>query len=396
MGYWLIIMSLKSKETIKNYLADMPYQLQAVTYIYNYIMLYGKLVLRIISGKFLANIKYVAVKKKYPKVLQFPVTSRCNLNCKMCGLYNEKKCAELEPQQLNVIFANNIFKNIRSVGINGGEPFLNINLLDYVDIVIRSFPRLENIFIISNGTLANIMLTVLPEIKSLCATNNIKLTLSISIDGIGAVHDFVRGQEGAFEKVENICSIINSNLSRYCDDFGIICTLTKYNTYQINEVDVWAKYKNYNISYNIATQHVRLNTSSLCDDFTVFACEHTRLMSAEFFYGKFIETKSQTYYALFKYITTKKRATGCYFKYDGITILSDGSIAYCATRSKILGNALSEDAYTIFSNNLSYRKSDILSTCDTCSHYTGVLLLKDHIDYIREILNVIGSPFKWR
>lgn len=381
--------------TIRNKLHSRPYLLRDMVFIYNFILLYGKLVINIARFRYPVN-KRIGIFFRKPVILQFPVTNRCNLHCKMCGLDNGTQANELSPQQFCNIFKNRIFKNIHSVGINGGEPFLQKNLYGYIKAVIDSLPKLRNIYLISNGTVLSRILTDLPMIKEICSTNNIKLTFSISIDGIDATHDLVRGRNGTFVTVEKTCELIKENQSRFCDDLGILCTITKHNIYPINELDVWAKNKGYNISYNLATQHSRLNTDILEDDFTVFADEHARLMTAEFFYGKFIETKSQFYFALYKFVSESERACGCNFKYDGITILADGSVAYCATKSKILGNVLTDDADTLFNGQTSYRDDLIKNNCHKCSHYTSTLLFKNALEYNREVLRMIGSPFKFR
>ena len=380
---------------IKNNFKSKPYLLRALVFFYNFILLYGKLLVNIVRLRFPVNKRFSLFIKR-PRVLQFPVTNKCNLNCKMCGLKNEQKTVELSPQQFAKIFQNTIFKNIRSVGINGGEPFLQKNLFGYIDTTINSFPKLKNIYLISNGTRTSKMLASLPLIKKACSSKKIKLTLSISIDGVDETHDLVRGREGTFATVQKTCSLIKEDQNKYCDDFGVVCTITKHNIYQINELDVWAKIMGFKISYNVATQHVRLNTESLHDDFTVYSTEHTRFMAAEFFYGKFIETKSPFYFALYKVVSESERATGCQFKYDGITILSDGSIAYCATKSKIIGNALIDRADKLFNREKPYRNELIRNSCHKCSHYTGALLLTKYLEYNREILRMIGSPFKFR
>jgi len=380
---------------IKNKLQSRPYLLRLLVYIYNFTLLYGKLAINILRCKYPVNTRSGIFIRK-PKILQFPVTSKCNLNCKMCGLDNEKQTNELSPNQFNDMFKNRLFSEIHSVGINGGEPFLQKHLYDYIKAAVESFPKLKNIYLISNGTVVSRILTDLPMIKQLCSTHAIMLTFSISVDGIDEIHDQVRGREGTFVTVEKTCALIKENQNQYCDYFGILCTITKHNIYPINELDVWAKYKGYSISYNLATQHSRLNTDGLEDDFTVFADEHARLMTAEFFYGKFIETKSQFYYALYKFVSETERVCGCNFKYDGITILADGSVAYCATKSKILGNVLTDTVDNLFNSQISYREDLIKTKCRKCSHYTSTLLLKNTIEYNREILRMIGSPFKFR
>lgn len=385
---------MKFKKTLKNRLEGRPYLLRALTYFYNFAVLYGRLLVNILRLRYPVN-RDLPLAFKKPKILQFPITNRCNLHCKMCGLENQPRMTELTPEQFRDIFRNPLFSNIDTVGINGGEPFLQKNLLGYLQCAIDSLPKLRSLYLISNGTVTTALLTVLPQVKEVCSQKGIKVMFTISVDGLAEIHDLVRGKTGSFTQVEKSCAAINAERDRYCDQFGLLCTITKHNIYEVTELDAWARLNGYCISYNLATQHARLSTETLQDDFTVFVDEHTRLMTTEFFYGKFLETKSPFYFALYKYLSESKRASGCNFKYDGITVLADGSIAYCATKSKVIGNAVSEDAEKLFGNNRPYRNDLIRTQCEFCSHYTNTLLFDSCLQYNAELLKLIGLPFKF-
>jgi MoaA/NifB/PqqE/SkfB family radical SAM enzyme len=314
----------------------------------------------------------------------------------MCGMSSMRRNDQITPDNLSNLLQNRLFKNIKSVGVNGGEPFLLPDLEQYIAVLIRDLPRLENIFIITNGFFTDKILLSLEKIKNLSSKNKVKLTVSVSIDGINDTHDFIRGRRGAFNKAEKTCLAIVENKDRYCDHFGVICTITKHNIYNINEVDIWSKKHKIGISYNVATVHKRLFNESKFEDFSVFSDEHARLLAAEFFHSKFYDAKSPTYWALYKYVSDRKRRTGCSFKYNGVTLLPDGSISFCATRSNVLGSGLQEDAYELFRNNIGYRDKIIKNECASCSHYVDALTLNAALEYNKEFLKIIGKPFLYR
>lgn len=379
----------KIKKVLKKY----PMTSRFLAYYYWWLKLYSKLIVKVLLFRFPVNKRFLSHKK--PTMLQLQISYKCNLNCIMCGMNNMRDKKDFSPEEFSRLIQNKLFKNIKSVGISGGEPFLMYNLYQYIDELIKYLPKLRNIYIITNGYFTNQTLQMLEKIKQICSTNSVKLTVSFSVDGINETHDFVRGKNGAFINGEKTCFSIVKDKKKYCDEFDTICTITKHNIYNINEVDVWAKKNNIPISYNVATLHKRLCNESKFDNFSVYSNEHVRFLTAEFFYSKFYETKSSKYYALYKYILDMRRRTGCDFKYDGVTVTSEGNIYYCAARSDVVGNGFDDDASNIYFSNINYRNQLIKDECDSCSHYVGSLTFKASLEYNNEILRAIGNPLKY-
>ena len=69
----------------------------------------------------------------------------------------------------------------------------------------KHMPRLKKLMIPSNVINRGSVQRQYPRIARYCAEHKIRLTLGVSLDGIGETHDKIRGVKGAFEKVmENI------------------------------------------------------------------------------------------------------------------------------------------------------------------------------------------------
>ena len=83
--------------------------------------------------KFLYNTKWIKSYKsnKYPEILQFPITNNCNSKCVMCNVTSNILKNEMTVDEFRKIINDDIFKEIKSVGINGGEPFLCKNLIPF-------------------------------------------------------------------------------------------------------------------------------------------------------------------------------------------------------------------------------------------------------------------------
>lgn len=111
----------------------------------------------------------------------------CNSACQMCSANVSTKIGKLisktYPKTTNVSRFRALPQDrILHLDINGGEPSASKN---YKDLLQNLPPNLKTLRVNTN---AAIMLPVLEEIND----RGIKVTVTVSFDGIGAVHDYVR------------------------------------------------------------------------------------------------------------------------------------------------------------------------------------------------------------
>lgn len=308
--------------------------------------------------------------KKYPRVLQLPITHLCNFDCVMCGMHHMIHRRDFTSEELGIILEDRLYKNVEVVGLNGGEPFLKSDIVECINVIVEKLPKLKELNIISNGFYTDRIVEVLKAVTSIRKEHSIRMIISFSVDGIYEMQDFHRGHQDSFK---NVCLTIDKILlekERYVDELGIICTITKHNIFRINEVDVWAKKLGINISYNIATVNSRIENADREMDFSVFSDEKAKMLTQEFFYSKYLETRSERYFALFLFLRTGIRYDICPCMYnEWITITPDSQIGFCATHSKKLGSGIEKSSYDIVNNNLSYLDYIKENYCQHCSHY---------------------------
>lgn len=115
-------------------------------------------------------------------------TLNCNSKCKMCNIWREKSSDELQPSDFLLLP-----KNARNINISGGEPFLRNDLPEILRNIKKKCKRVQITFS-SNGFLTDKILKTAKKLKAI--DENIKIV--ISIDGIGAKHDEIRGVPGAY------------------------------------------------------------------------------------------------------------------------------------------------------------------------------------------------------
>ncbi len=310
---------------------------------------------------------------EYPSTIQFPVTYACNFNCIMCGMPKLKYKKHASVDEIKKILQDDLFRKVEYVGINGGEPFLRNDLAECMEVMIDVLPELKGFNIISNGFFTERIVSVLKRIHGKCQDNGINVSIAISVDGIGELQDEHRGCGGAFECANKTIDILRSN-PELCDSLSVICTITKKNIFNVNEVVVWAEQKDLYVNYNIATENERIANQDKVSDFSLFKDERARMMAQEFFFGLYQKTKEERYYGLFLYLREKRRYTECPCqKNKWITIYPEGTVGFCATHSVEIGNALEESARSIVNRNLNYLEQIKAEKCEKCAQYSSRL-----------------------
>ena len=130
-----------------------------------------------------------------PDMLQLMVTTRCQLQCKMCSVWKQQFQEEADTKDIKRFIDEAIAMGIKTIYFTGGEALLRKDIFELIDYAAR--PGIITT-INTNGGFIN-KDTAEKIVKS-------KLrNISFSIDGVNSkTHNFFRG-EGIFEKA--MCSI---------------------------------------------------------------------------------------------------------------------------------------------------------------------------------------------
>ena len=123
------------------------------------------------------------------------VTSRCNAKCKMCFYWkNTENAKSMEISDIKKIVAK--LDKVTYLSITGGEPFLRDDLAE----ICEAFKgKVQYIHIPTNGMLSEKIESTFRDVLSKCP--DIFFKISLSLDGVGKLHDEIRGVPGLFEKV---------------------------------------------------------------------------------------------------------------------------------------------------------------------------------------------------
>lgn len=118
------------------------------------------------------------------------ITYQCNSRCKMCDIWKLKDEQELAAGDFRKLPAT-----LADINISGGEPFLRFDLVKIIEVIRQACPDAK-LIISTNGMMTELIkqqteriLKIVPDVG-----------VAVSIDGIDAMHDQMRGVPASFEK----------------------------------------------------------------------------------------------------------------------------------------------------------------------------------------------------
>ena len=169
------------------------------------------------------------------------VTNVCQSRCKTCfiwKLYMEKP--ELRDEELSTSEWLLIFEGMgRSpfwVTVSGGEPFLRADLVELCRALCEvNRPKIINIP--TNGLAYGRIRSWTPRILDSCLENDVVLFLNLSIDGVGELHDYIRGVKGNWEVAMRTLRYLYSLKEKY-DNLvvGIHTVISRYNVKELPSI----------------------------------------------------------------------------------------------------------------------------------------------------------------
>lgn len=314
--------------------------------------------------------------RRKPRVIQLPITGKCNSRCVTCNVWKEKNARDIESEDLKHVLADPFFSNVMGVGINGGELSLHKDFAGVMKAVL-TLPKLSSISVISNGLLTNRFLERMKEAQTLCAEKGVSLSITLSIDGVKNIHDVVRGVPGAYDKTMSTLNLILENPGVYCSNIGLGCTISKYNVEYLPLIEQIEKERSIHVEYHLAVPNKRINTFTDSDRYSVLSDRRAAMLATEFFYKK-MEERGQSFYDMLRYYmqydylihSGKRRLANCLYRYQDVTIDESLNLYLCATASDRIGN-LKEISATELWKNGSFRpiENSTFVHCDTCVHY---------------------------
>ncbi len=304
-----------------------------------------------------------------PTTLNLLITDICNSRCKICNIWQRKPEKELSPSDLGTILNDPLFKKIEYVGVSGGEPTLRKDLPEIFRVITRK-NGIKGTGIITNAINADVVIEQTEKSYNICREANVPFNVMVSIDGLGKVHDIIRGREGVFKNALNVIRHVRDNTDI---PLSIACTVVKENVWNLDEVLDFCREENVYGRFRIGEYINRLYNDNLRNSIRNFD-DDERYQIALFFSKLELAYEESpiirdTYKNIRQMIFEKKpRQSGCPYRSNAVGLNSKGNLLFCSPKSPVLESCLESSAKKIYVKNIHLRDSIIENFCSNCIH----------------------------
>lgn len=167
---------------------------------------------------------------RYPiERLYIELTHRCNLCCVMCDHWQVRfrdpasPGRELDEREIALLSASPLLDGVRQVIVTGGEAMLRRDYARIVAGLARRFPGAA-LTLLTNFWNTELVALRLSELSKAGVR---RAWLSVSLDGVGQLHDLVRGRPSAFSGLERTLALVKREHPGF--EIGFAYTVTPEN-----------------------------------------------------------------------------------------------------------------------------------------------------------------------
>ncbi|HXG55956.1 MAG TPA: radical SAM protein [Vicinamibacterales bacterium] len=309
-----------------------------------------------------------------PTVLIYNCTWVCDARCTMCSnwKWGDRK-SDMTLAQLEPVLASPFWGAVENLNISGGEPTTRNDLPEMVELFHKHLPRMRKVGINTTGLTPNRAIPMLTRIVEFCAAHNILISIRVSLDGIGDVHNQVRSVKNGFDKASKTIDAMQA-LSRTHPNFsfGIASTIFATNMSDAENILAWARTKDLDVVFNMLrftdamlhnkelqeTIGFKQREEDFMRKFFIDRVQEEPVLSGQaFMYLHYADMIANGYH----------RTMPCPFKNQGLLLNPNGDLHYCENSQK-LGNVLDEGAEALYfkAENLAHREEIKNKTCPTC------------------------------
>jgi MoaA/NifB/PqqE/SkfB family radical SAM enzyme len=309
-----------------------------------------------------------------PTVLIYNCTWVCDARCTMCSnwKWGDRK-SDLTLAQLEPVMAHPFWGAVENLNISGGEPTTRNDLPEMVELFHRHLPRLRKIGINTTGLTPHRGIPMLTRIVEFCAKHDVLISIRVSLDGIGDIHDQVRSVKNGFEKATKTIEAMQALAAKHSNfSFGIAATIFATNMPDAENILAWARTKNLDVVFNMlrftdAMLHnkeleakigFRAKEEDFMRKFFLDRVQEESVLSGQtFMYLHYADMIANGYH----------RTMPCPFQRQGLLLNPNGDLHYCEN-SKKLGNVLDDPAEKLYmdASNLEHRQYLKEHVCPTC------------------------------
>ena len=306
-----------------------------------------------------------------PVVLNLPVTDNCNARCIMCDVWKEPSAGDFTVDALERWLRLEPMRRLVHVGLSGGEPTLRRDLPDIFSAVCEGLPRLRSISITTHGFHPKRWLKLAPVLQGIASRHRVPLRVNVSVDGVGEIHDRVRRVPGGWRQVETtIDTLLDLGI-----ELQLQCTVSRANVYFVGQTLSYARARELDIIFRVATEIERLGNLNVMQDAALDQDE--RSFFADFLLSDALLgwTTNPARRLLYRDIARRLESGGarrapCSFQQRGLMLSPTGQVYQCSLARRPLADlAVAEEEFRWNSPPLVARRTRFVAErCPSCIH----------------------------
>lgn len=293
-----------------------------------------------------------------PLLLTYSVTAACRSLCRTCNIGRVYlKNPEIAKQDLTLEEVEKAFSSLGPVyffNISGGEPFMRMDLAEIVRLA-AIYLKPSIIHIPTNALAPRAIEKSTQRILDYMDAHlpaSVPLSIKPSIDGVGDMHDYVRGIQGNFAKLDETIDrllAIRAKRPRLHVDLGTV--ISNYNLHHLDDIENWVHARGVeSYRHEIAEQRVEFHNigepitppADVYERLTRrFADKIVRNIKNKAFVTRALEAVRVSYYQVaIQILRQRRQVTPCYGGLSNIHLNFNGDIWPCCIlgAEKNLGN----------------------------------------------------------
>ena len=314
------------------------------------------------------------VKAIRPTVLIYNCTFVCDARCEMCNNWKRgDRKADMTLDQVDRAMNHPFWGAVEHLNISGGEPTTRNDLPELTELLIRRLPRTRKVGINTTGLTPHRAIPQLTRIVEFCASRDLPVSIRVSLDGIGEIHDQVRQVKRGFDKAGETITAMEALARTHANfQFGIAATIFTTNMGDARNILDWSRARNLDIVFNM----LRF-TDAMLGNRELESTIRLKTQEEEFmrqFFLERVEEESVLSGQAFQYLHYADmiangyvRTMPCPFRTQGLLLNPDGTLFYCEN-SKPLGNIMQESAEELYfkAGHLADRATFEETICKNC------------------------------
>jgi len=309
-----------------------------------------------------------------PTVLIYNCTFVCDARCEMCNNWKHgDRKTDMTLEQLDGVMNHEFWGAVENLNISGGEPTTRNDLPEMVELFAKRLPRMRKIGINTTGLTPHRAIPMLTRIVKFAAERDLLISVRVSLDGIGDIHNQIRHVERGFDKACQTIEAMQKLADEYQNfQFGLAATIFATNLEDSKNILAWARTKNLDIVFNMLRfTDAMLNNKELQD--TIGFHKREEDFMRNFFLDR-VQEESVLSGQSFMYLHYADmiangyiRTMPCPFQSQGLLLNPDGKLYFCEN-SQAIGNVLEEPAETLYlkAESLAHREEIKQKVCPTC------------------------------